>query len=617
MKRVLRINKFRNIGLKGTEELVLNSSMKKGEMGNLIIVVGANNSGKSNVLDAITCFGDKRLERRDVTTLSYVEEDRKPSISLITKDGGKENSEEFSYTITYGENAHKVAYPEIKKVEPLETKENNKRLCDLVVTINGNYGIKDNEWFELSQVFGKEELKESELISAEDKVLEKLKHIKNNSSSYNYQYITRELRRQCSENKVYKCAFSDIDKYQILDEQYQNKYGVKFMPTILRYVETKISNGNLRVPYQNLSSSTFMKSLFQAIKVEEKDVMTVYSDYERIQDKGVLKTFSRKINKKLKEIAKKFNSLYFLEDDTYKFEIDCESSQICFEMFRNSESISLDYQSTGFKWFFNLYFNLLTANNLKAGDIIIMDEPATNLHPYGQEELRKFLKEFAIKNDLTIILATHSPFLIDIDYLDELRVITMNDNISSIDNDFCAINRDDHDSLKPIKMALTVDKNILYDPEKKVVFVEGITDYNYMVAFRNILKYDNIIFLPVKGLGDPLSPDFKDRQVEISKTLIKLKKNDPVLMVDGDRVGKSIQNINKNDSELRVFTLSDVDPNFKNIEDLFTKEDAEKFGVKIKRSYLSALFKTHHANEKELSKQTLENFKKVFEQIVN
>ena len=617
MKRVLRINKFRNIGLKGTEELVLNSSMKKGEMGNLIIVVGANNSGKSNVLDAIKCFGDKRLERRDVTTLSYVEEDRKPSISLITKDGGKENSEEFSYTITYGENAHKVAYPEIKKIEPLETKENNKRLCDLVVAINRNYGIKDNEWFELSQVFAKEELKEGELISAEEKVLEKLKHIKNNSSSYNYQYITRELRRQCSENKVYKCAFSDIDKYQILEEQYQNKYGVKFMPTILRYAETKISNGNLRVPYQNLSSSSFMKSLFKAIKVEEKDVMTVYSDYEGIQDKGVLKTFSRKINEKLKEIAKKFNSLYFLEDDTYKFEIDCESSQICFEMFRNSESISLDYQSAGFKWFFNLYFNLLTANNLKAGDIIIMDEPATNLHPYGQEELRKFLKEFAIKNDLTIILATHSPFLIDIDYLDELRVITMNDNISSIDNDFCAINREDPDSLKPIKTALTVENRILFDPDKKVVFVEGITDYNYMVAFRNILKYNGVVFLPVKGVGDVNAVDFKDNQKEISKTLMRIKKHNPILMVDADRAGKSIQNINKKDSGLDVFTLSDVDPSFKNIEDLFAKEDAEKYGVKAKRSYLSALFKTHHANEKEISKETLDNFKKVFEHIID
>ena len=78
MERILEIQKFRNIGLNGKEKLVLNSSMKKGEIGNLIIVVGANNSGKSNVLDALTCFGDKKMAERDITTLSYSEEDRIP-----------------------------------------------------------------------------------------------------------------------------------------------------------------------------------------------------------------------------------------------------------------------------------------------------------------------------------------------------------------------------------------------------------------------------------------------------------------------------------------------------------------------------------------------------------
>ena len=104
--------------------------MKKGEMGNLIIVVGANNSGKSNVLDALTCFGNKKLERRDVTTLSYSEEDRKPSLALITKDGKKDSPEEYSYTIMYGQDNHNVKYPEIKKVKMLETKSNNRKVCE-------------------------------------------------------------------------------------------------------------------------------------------------------------------------------------------------------------------------------------------------------------------------------------------------------------------------------------------------------------------------------------------------------------------------------------------------------------------------------------------------------
>ena len=68
MKRVLKIDKFRNIGLDETQQLVLNQSMEKGKMGNLVVLIGANNSGKSNVLDALYALNNKKLEKRDQTT---------------------------------------------------------------------------------------------------------------------------------------------------------------------------------------------------------------------------------------------------------------------------------------------------------------------------------------------------------------------------------------------------------------------------------------------------------------------------------------------------------------------------------------------------------------------
>ena len=41
---------------------------------------------------------------------------------------------------------------------------------------------------------------------------------------------------------------------------------------------------------------------------------------------------------------------------------------------------------------------------------MIMDEPATNLHVKGQEELRQFLKEFATKNGITFIIYSFPVF---------------------------------------------------------------------------------------------------------------------------------------------------------------------------------------------------------------
>ena len=289
-------------------------------------------------------------------------------------------------------------------------------------------------------------------------------------------------------------------------------------------------------------------------------------------------------------------------------------------MKRGEQSIVLDYQSTGFKWFFNLYFNLLCTNTLKAGDIVLMDEPATNLHVKGQQELRVFLKNFAIKNDITIVLATHSPFLIDMDYLDELRVVTMNNNVSCISNDFSTIDTDDPDSLKPIKEALTVANHTLYDPDKKVVFVEGITDYNYMVAFKKKFKNEDIVFLPIRGIGKYGSKEFEDKQKEISKRLIKIKKHSPILMVDGDNAGKSMKKTN-NDSALTVFTLTEVKPEFKTIENLFSETDQKDLGLitkdgkYVKHSSKSSLFKSFYINTKTLSRDTEENFKLLFNHI--
>ncbi len=55
-KRVLKLHHFRNLGKNSPTELLLNSSFEK--HGGLVILVGENNVGKSNVLEALTIFND-------------------------------------------------------------------------------------------------------------------------------------------------------------------------------------------------------------------------------------------------------------------------------------------------------------------------------------------------------------------------------------------------------------------------------------------------------------------------------------------------------------------------------------------------------------------------------
>ncbi len=59
-KRVLKLHQFRNLGKKLPTELLLNSSFEK--HGELVILVGENNVGKSNILEALKAFNDTDIK---------------------------------------------------------------------------------------------------------------------------------------------------------------------------------------------------------------------------------------------------------------------------------------------------------------------------------------------------------------------------------------------------------------------------------------------------------------------------------------------------------------------------------------------------------------------------
>ncbi len=60
-KRVLKLHHFRNLGRKSPTELLLNSSFEN-KHGGLVVLVGENNVGKSNVLEALKIFNDADIK---------------------------------------------------------------------------------------------------------------------------------------------------------------------------------------------------------------------------------------------------------------------------------------------------------------------------------------------------------------------------------------------------------------------------------------------------------------------------------------------------------------------------------------------------------------------------
>lgn len=331
------------------------------------------------------------------------------------------------------------------------------------------------------------------------------------------------------------------------------------------------------------------------------------------------------------------NKFYDYSKESTAYEIKLEVYD-CRKSDNQNEPIILSQQSTGFQWAFNFMFGFLynvgSHFSLNKNIIYVMDEPATHLSVPARKEFRKFLKEYAHKNHVTFVLATHDPFLVDTDHLDEIRIVEKETEGSVINKSFNYSLEDnaskDSDALDKIKRSLGVGQHVFHNPQKhRIIFVEGITDYCYLSAFKlyfnkhNPQFKDNPIpftFLPISGL--------KNNPNKMKETIQKLCEldNNPIVLTDDDRKCDSDQNATserfKRANEemhdpITILQLSDCDRCFKQIEDCFSANDRKKY-AKNKRMELAMAFKTrllYGEKDDAVSEETKKNFLKLFEWI--
>lgn len=162
----------------------------------------------------------------------------------------------------------------------------------------------------------------------------------------------------------------------------------------------------------------------------------------------------------------------------------------------------LNRRAEGFKWTFSFIVNF-AAETQKAElkeAILLLDEPARNLHPAQQRGISDLLKGLAGSNQ--ILYATHSPFMI-FDYTQgNLLVVELDKrrHLSKIYYDYW--NADDQ-TLIPILYGLSrglvesiVDKQIGYN-SRPVIIVETMSDCMYLNAFDRFLKDPNLSMNPL------------------------------------------------------------------------------------------------------------------------
>ncbi len=276
----------------------------------------------------------------------------------------------------------------------------------------------------------------------------------------------RALQIKFDKNNDLEAYFS-LDKSFVIPKKYLQEIDQELLKEIRRsdYSFPKCEYHN------DMVQLTFSKDDVSPLMVEVSLAEIMEYNMQLKMDSSIAKEFNELLaiaqdspqdNYQLK-IHVRHNSKFLRESKYAAYEIkleiyDCRKSD-------NQKPIILSQQSTGFQWAFNFVFSFLynVGSNFSFNHniIYVMDEPATPLSVPARKEFRKFLKEYAHKNHVTFVLATHDPFLVDTDHLDEIRIVEKKEEGSAIENNFNYSLKNDasrnSDALDKIKRSFGVD----------------------------------------------------------------------------------------------------------------------------------------------------------------
>lgn len=231
------------------------------------------------------------------------------------------------------------------------------------------------------------------------------------------------------------------------------------------------------------------KSIIRLANYLNTDFATIFKETNQQRQRNLTSNLSR-------SLSADFSAKYKQKEVQLEFDINGSTITIYVQDKKaNSHECGYEFKlsqrSTGLGWYLNFYI-ALKGEDLKPGDIILVDEPGMYLHPKAQQEMYGILNS-EIRNN-QIIYTTHSPYLIDSDKLYQLRLVEKVDTYTeNYYNEASEIREKIHhtkniDTLKPIAdtigYSLGSELNI---SNKKLLICEGVSDYYYIKALELIM----------------------------------------------------------------------------------------------------------------------------------
>ncbi len=627
----------------------------------ITILAGKNESGKSAILEALSCFDiDVKIPNnaRPIENSGTGTDWRKKTVIACWFEIDDSTINEISKKIElnqnlidyiketlliiekYGDNSYKLDQKTRDIIDKISkaNKEISSEIEEYINKVNeflntdNNYNASDSSVAVLLKgvALATRQLQYPEIISDISKPIP-ARSVYNNLQKSIDSFI-KISKTYCAHIK--KSKKNEIDGYL---EEIKNKTRSlqieisedKLLDAIKKLIPSfiLIDNFNETLPYEvSLEEDGENEKIVQCLANNAK--------FNRANLKGLADTQQKRniLSNSSKEISDKFNRFY--TQDNLDVSIELNGDKLCFGLKENGNVniFKLEQRSKGFQWFLSFFLKL--NNDYWADNVIfLIDEPDLHLHASAQEDVLKILESLSDQGN-QIVISTHSPFLMDPNKLERLRLVEKEkDKGTMISNKFWA--KGALETLTPIHKAIGLDLTKAFSVVgKKNVLFEGITDYLYFQGLRCLMQdsveLNNICFIPCAGA---------DTLQNIVPLLVGWDLEFAVVY-DNDKKGKAAaENLRK---KYFFYDLNIINIPYRNgaaIEDLFAPDEFISFipdrcinnlkaidqnvynskfirDNKLDKIILARNFLNKaRENNIELSMETIENFKNILKDI--
>jgi predicted ATPase len=304
------------------------------------------------------------------------------------------------------------------------------------------------------------------------------------------------------------------------------------------------SNGHANGDRDDRAFALAKDLIFKVANIDKAAIQDL-SDALSQEDEGLANGILQQINQRL-ATALNFPK-WWVQDRDFRLTVSARDDDLVFTISdRTHTEYSFGERSNGLKYFLSYYIQYL-AHEAPAGrqEILLMDEPDAYLSSQGQQDLLKIFNSFAQPEDerqpVQVVYVTHSPFLIDRNHGERIRVLEKgtDDEGTRVVND---ASKNHYEPLRSSFGAFVAETtfigncNLMVEGLADQVLLAGISNYlrSLNTPRMNTLDLNRITIVPAGSASHIPYLVYLARGRDIEQPAV-------IVLLDNDKAGKDAQ----------------------------------------------------------------------------